>query len=274
MKYLNSGIYCIVNLVNNKRYIGQAVDLKRREYEHFFAKKRTNPLLRNSIKKYGLQNFVFIILEYLPANKEILTNAEQKWLDFYKDKWDRLYNLCPIAETTLGLKATEEAKQNISKALKGKKKSPEYIEKLKIRMQNSTYQIKQLEKATELKKRAVNQINIDTGEILNTFPSIKDAAIYMKAPTPHNIGQVARGYQSTAYGYRWEFADNTTVPKEKINCKKVIMCDLEWNELRNFSSLREAARFLNKKGGATNISQYLKNNYEQCFGYKWKFINK
>lgn len=273
MQYLNSGIYCIVNLINNKRYIGQAVDLKRREYEHFFAKKRTNPLLRNSIKKYGVQNFIFIVLEYLPANKEILTSAEQKWLDFYKDKWDRLYNLCPIAETTLGLKATEEAKQNISKALKGKKKSQEHIDKIKARMKTSTFQIKNLENATEINKKAIKQIDIETNEVINIFPCVLDAAKFVGAANPSGIGQVARGNQLTSAGYKWEYVKRPAKPKIKKN-KKVAMYDLEWNELKIFKSLREAARFLNKKGGATNISQYLKNNYNQCFGYKWRLIEE
>ena len=50
-----SGIYKITNIINNKFYIGSAVDLKEREYEHFrrlFKNNHCNILLQNSFNKY------------------------------------------------------------------------------------------------------------------------------------------------------------------------------------------------------------------------------
>jgi excinuclease UvrABC nuclease subunit len=32
---MKSGIYCIKNIINDKMYIGSAVNLKTRRYEHF-----------------------------------------------------------------------------------------------------------------------------------------------------------------------------------------------------------------------------------------------
>jgi len=90
-KYLISGIYAIVNLVNNKRYIGQALHLLRRKNDHFKGRNSNVPLQR-AMQKYGKENFEFIILEYVEPIKEKLDSAEQRYLDFYKDKWDRLYN--------------------------------------------------------------------------------------------------------------------------------------------------------------------------------------
>lgn len=99
----------VLNKVNNKRYIGQAVNLNKRwNFEHKVNRK-SNIILQKAIKKYGIKNFEFIVLEYLPPIKKILTNTEQKWLDYFKDndKWDMLYNICPNAETALGLKRTQ-----------------------------------------------------------------------------------------------------------------------------------------------------------------------
>jgi len=269
MKYLNSGIYMVVNKINNKRYIGQTSNLTRRKYEHFIAKKRPNPLLRNSMKKHGVENFEFIVLEYLPPDKENLTAAEQRYLDFYKDKWDRLYNLCPIAETTLGLKATDKAKENISKALKGKKKSESHIQKMKDRWAGIA-PLHATVKATELNKRAINQIDLETGEILNTFPSLKDAAIAMEAPNSGVIGQVARGYTYSAYGFKWAYVKSPAVAtKDTNNCKKVIQCDLNGNEILRFKSLHEASRHLGIKN-PSNISRCVSGKQKQAHGYIWK----
>lgn len=108
----NSGIYCIVNTIDNKRYIGQAVDLTKREMEHF-CNKKSNVKLSRAMNKYGKQNFEFIVLEYVPASKNLLDAAEQKWFDYFKDnhKEDRLYNLCLTASTVLGLKRTKREGQ-------------------------------------------------------------------------------------------------------------------------------------------------------------------
>ena len=48
-KYNLSGIYQILNLINGKRYIGQASNIAKRIYEH--KRKRNNSHLYKAIKK-------------------------------------------------------------------------------------------------------------------------------------------------------------------------------------------------------------------------------
>lgn len=60
-----SGVYKIVNKITNECYIGQSNQLRRRKCEHFTLGRQDqtkSPLLDNSIKQYGKQNFEFIIL--------------------------------------------------------------------------------------------------------------------------------------------------------------------------------------------------------------------
>jgi len=57
---MKSGIYCIENLVNGKRYIGQGLDAKKRM--HFYH--RNSHALRRAIDKYGEENFKRYILVY------------------------------------------------------------------------------------------------------------------------------------------------------------------------------------------------------------------
>lgn len=60
-------IYCITNLINNKRYIGKTTkDPKERFKEHCIDsyKKRCNKRpLYDSMNKYGIENFKLEILE-------------------------------------------------------------------------------------------------------------------------------------------------------------------------------------------------------------------
>jgi group I intron endonuclease len=61
----NCGIYQIRNLVNNKKYIGQSVDIldrNRHEINQFRKNTFHNQHLQNSFNKYGEENFEFTIL--------------------------------------------------------------------------------------------------------------------------------------------------------------------------------------------------------------------
>ena len=64
MKY--QGIYKIRNLKNGKVYIGQSYDLTTRFRDHRKpCKFKSNRPLYSSIKKYGIENFEFIVLEWI-----------------------------------------------------------------------------------------------------------------------------------------------------------------------------------------------------------------
>ena len=52
------GIYCFINTINNKQYIGSAKDLYLRLIEHL-ANKKSNIALQSAIEKYGLDKFNF-----------------------------------------------------------------------------------------------------------------------------------------------------------------------------------------------------------------------
>ncbi len=147
-----SGIYCIKNLVNNKVYIGSAVNFNKRFYEHSWELNKNihhNIYLQRSFNKYGESNFEFIILEYT-EKIENLRGAEQKWMnDLNVLDVEYGYNICTKAENSSGYRHTEETiekmreiaknrppvsketKIKISKASKDRKHKPETIERFK-----------------------------------------------------------------------------------------------------------------------------------------------
>ena len=62
-----SGIYCIGNVVNKNCYIGSTVCFHDRYIKHLSSLNtgKVSLKLGNAIKKYGLNNFLFFVLEYV-----------------------------------------------------------------------------------------------------------------------------------------------------------------------------------------------------------------
>lgn len=82
-------IYKITNKINNKCYIGQTIksaEYRWKEHQaHAFGthKNDVNKTLYKAIRKYGLENFTFEVLQDNIETYEKLDEAEIYWIDFY-----------------------------------------------------------------------------------------------------------------------------------------------------------------------------------------------
>lgn len=88
------GIYKITNKINNKVYIGQSKNISRRWREHkrHYKNKNNSSVLYKAIRKYGLENFLFEIIELCDESK--LDELEIKYIANYKsNNKDYGYNL-------------------------------------------------------------------------------------------------------------------------------------------------------------------------------------
>lgn len=165
---MTSGIYAIINKVNNHRYIGSSQNIEFRWYEHkreLRKNKHHSIALQRAWNKYGENSFQFKIL--IRCNPNDLLDYEQRYLDKHPEYNIALYSKAPMRgrkhkagtfsnrkdlkgnQYALGYKHSEEEKkkislagigrifskerrEKISKALKGKKKSPEARKNISI----------------------------------------------------------------------------------------------------------------------------------------------
>jgi group I intron endonuclease len=118
---MNSGIYKIT--INNKIYIGSAINFKsrRRQHLHYLKNnKHQNKHLQRLFNKYG-----DIVIEKIESCKpSILIEREQ----FYIDTLNPEINILKVAGSRLGSKHTYQAKEK----MKGRKMPIELKEKLRL----------------------------------------------------------------------------------------------------------------------------------------------
>jgi predicted GIY-YIG superfamily endonuclease len=86
-------IYCFTNLLNNKSYIGLTKDLKARRYSHLKqASYGSQCAFHRAIRKYGIDNFSFVVLETCGSLEEA-NEAESFYISLFRTMTPNGYNL-------------------------------------------------------------------------------------------------------------------------------------------------------------------------------------
>ncbi len=121
----NAGVYSIININNNKRYIGSTKNFSNRLYHHENMLKNKNHHslhLQKSWNKYGESSFVFDILEICNnIDSDYLKQREQVYLNQYKSyERNNGYNICSNAKTTKGYKFSKDSLEKLINIRKGK----------------------------------------------------------------------------------------------------------------------------------------------------------
>lgn len=175
---MDSCIYQIINLQNNKSYVGSCKDARKRWNSH---KSKLNNnihhsiILQNAWNKYGAENFVFKIIEFCPTDKCI--EREQYYIDFYSP----YYNVLKNAQKGRHKLHSQETKNLISSK--------------KI-------------------KQEVFQFALD-GTFIKRWDSIADVVRFYNLKTTAHIIEACKGKRASCNKFRWSYTDKLIILKTK-----------------------------------------------------------
>ena len=215
-----SGIYCITNIINGKKYVGQTYNLKYRWMRHksdLRNNNHSNNHLQAAWKKYGEKSFKYEILEYCTLDD--IDEREKYWIDYY-DCFKNGYNQ---AEGGLGCR--------------GYKHTEEEIAKMRM-IQNP---------------EPILQIDFD-GNIINEFVSAGEAKNILGFKSASGIKSCCKkdGYYKSSNGFIWiykkdinDFKLEDHLTNFKSRSQKVSQYTIDNKFIREWNSAYEAGKELN-----------------------------
>lgn len=177
-----SGIYKIINSINNRFYIGCASNIRSRVSGHLYNLKRNihpNIYLQRSWNKYGENAFKFEVVEFCEIN--VLHAREHYWVTTLNCLNKKIgFNIKPTDPNGCSIHS-EETKEKLRIKNKGKKPSSLAIQKLKERkISESHKEILRLlrlhidYKVLHRKKRGKKIIDTTTGIIYNSMAEVSE----------------------------------------------------------------------------------------------------
>lgn len=263
------GIYKIINLANEKFYIGSSVDLKKRKRDHMRELKNgihTNERMQHSFNKYGVEEFKFEIIE-LVNEKENLITLEQHWMDKTKS-YDR----------NIGF--------NINRLATGGGNFGEI---------NGNYGNKGSK--NPLSKR-IAQINTDTLEVVRVWDSSMDIKRELKIHSGNVCKMCIHAEKNIlrkSNGFYWCYEKDIPVikqmkkfvPKKRTStgrdyldiignknprARKIVQISLTGKYLTTYDTVKEAAESVNIKPHC--IYSNLSSKRNNSGGYKWMYLEE
>lgn len=210
-------IYKIVNDINNKIYIGKTLNsIKERWRQHCkdFKKERCEKRpLYDAMNKYGIEHFHIEEVENV-IDISLLEEREKYWIKYFnsfKEGYNATqggdgrpylnYNLI-YKIWSMGVSARKTAEivgcheDSVLKILKNLGISSEEIKK----------------HAIQSSSKPVCKIDKDTEEILQVYPSIKEAERQNNYSRNH-ISPACQGKQKLAFGFKWKFLSDVPVQR-------------------------------------------------------------
>ena len=223
-------IYGWYNIKCGKWYVGQTVNPEGRFNCHIdrAINKKDKTYFYNSIRKYGLENFVYCIIED-NVLRDNLNMKEQEWIEYY-DSFYCGYNMTAGGNQTI---FSEEFKEKMSEVNKGRIPwnkgkhgiySEETLKKLSKSLKGKPgyWTNKHLSEETKKKlseslkgkpswqkgkpsynRKPVLKYDLN-GNFIKKYDCITDAL--KENPKAGHIGEVCNGYRKQTGGFIWKYA--------------------------------------------------------------------
>lgn len=277
-----TGIYSIINNQNQKRYIGQSVEIEERIKRHFRELRKGihhNKHLQSSFDKYGEDVFSFEILE--ECEEEELNSKEVQWIKQF-DSYNSGYNETIGGDGVRGWKANDEFKEKIRKLVTGSNNpnygnhwSDEQKEKASKRIKESgIYKCENNPRATKI-------ICIETMEIFDyielaakkyNYRSASSISIALKDPS-RVAGQYHFAYYSDEF---YDYLKNNQF-NYLCNCYAKSKSGIYYADLTNHKILQKTEIFhivyKNTDMTTRETREFIKNSNFEINNVQYELLN-
>lgn len=191
----NCGIYEIVCLVTQERYIGRSKNFKNRKWAHkskLRAGKHPTKRLQKCWNEHGEENFEFRLIESCASDLKVLQSKEQMFLTGYGVEGKELLNSSKYADGGLHF-CSDETKKLLSDLNTGKTHSPETRKKMSLSHSNDSEETRLLKSIASTGRRHTPESKAKIS-LANSNPSDETRA--RKAAAGRNISDATRALRS------------------------------------------------------------------------------
>lgn len=271
------GIYKITNKINGKFYIGSSKDIKSRWYYHKKAKRKM--IIHYAIKKYGIENFNFEVIEN--CNVEELIEREQ----YYYDELKPEYNMI---RPTKNLMEDETIRKLHKKAMN----SPEVRKKFSLASKKQWATMSGETKKRILESSRTPEAKAKRVKTMNSKEQVERASIHMKRlwsnenyrnlHLPKKIELLREVSQRPEVKLilakkskaRWEdeeYRNNIISKTSALKRKKVYLND--GNKVLEFDSMSDCGRWIAREKGVCSrsatvcVSGVINRGRKSAYGY-------
>ena len=121
-------------------------------------------------------------------------------------------------------------------------------------------------------QKPIEQLDLQTGQILNTFDSISDASRSIENGVASRIAAVCKGRYCAAHGYLWRYKGSTALPRKMKGRRKIDQCCLKTGRvIATFDTITAAGKAVGITTPEISYCCNGRNGSTSAGGFRWRF---